>query len=277
MRLVLMPQARSLLRRARGTTVYSLLELLLLTLLAVQCARLLWVAVTPVGPVGEWKALGADRASAASPELLGSFDPFFRGTAQGAPLVVTSLNLKLFGVREDRASGRGSAIIALPDGVQHSFAVNEEILPGVILVQVAADHVTIARNGSSEQLFLDQSEPAATVPAESSTAPAAPSINFAPGAANPPTPAAPAQPPLRITPRTSGSAVTGVVVQPTGDGAAFRASGFQPGDVIVSVNGQRITSAQQAQSLGASLGSGDVDVQVERGGRVMPLRVKVNQ
>lgn len=163
MRLALDPRARRLLRRVPRTTVYSAAELVLLSLLAMQCARLVWTVVTPVGPVGDWKASAALRpALPSSTGLLSSFDPFFRIDAQGAaPVVVTSLNLKLFGVREDRASGRGSAIIALPEGQQRSFAVGEEIVPGVRLTAVGFDNVTISRGGTAEQLFLDQSSPAA--------------------------------------------------------------------------------------------------------------------
>ncbi len=158
MRLVLNARARRLLRRVPHITVYSALELLLLSLLAVQCARLFWTFVTPLGPVGEWKAAAALRPAAQPPVFVADFDPFFRmADASNAPIVVTSLSLKLFGVREDRASGRGSAIIGTPDGVQRSFAVGEEISPGVILTAVGFDSVTISRGGAAEQIFLDQS------------------------------------------------------------------------------------------------------------------------
>lgn len=159
MRLVLNARARRLLRRVPHITVYSALELLLLSLLAVQCARLFWTFVTPLGPVGEWKSAAALRPSVQpAPAFFGDFDPFFRATgAANGPIVVTSLNLKLFGVREDRASGRGSAIIGTADGTQRSFAVGEEISPGVTLTTVGFDSVTISRGGAAEQMFLDQS------------------------------------------------------------------------------------------------------------------------
>lgn len=176
MRLALDPRARRLLRRVPRTTVYSALELILLSLLAMQCARLVWTIVTPVDPIGDWKAPSALRpAMPASPTLLSSFDPFFRLSGEGsAPGVVTSLNLKLFGVREDRASGRGSAIIATPDGTQRSFAVGEEVIPGVRLVAVGFDSVTIDRAGAREQLFLDQSTPAPAANAVPRSTPVAP-------------------------------------------------------------------------------------------------------
>ena len=166
MRLALDPRARRLLRRLPRTTVYSVLELILLSLLAMQCARLVWTLITPLGPVGDWKTEAALRpAQPTTSALLGSFDPFFRASpgAAATPAVVTSLNMKLFGVREDRASGRGSAIIGVGDGQQRSFLVGEEIMPGVTLTAVGFDSVTVSRGGAPEQLFLDQSPPATTV------------------------------------------------------------------------------------------------------------------
>ncbi len=198
MRLALDPRARRLLRRMPRTTVYSALELILLSLLAMQCARLVWTIVTPVDPIGDWKAASALRPAPASTGLLSSFDPFFRLSGDNAPMVVTSLNLKLFGVREDRASGRGSAIISTPDGQQKSFAVGDEIVPGVTLVAVGPDSVTIQRSGTQEQLFLDQSTPASTVPTAVPSAPATmrPVVVAPPPAASArPTPADGVEPP----------------------------------------------------------------------------------
>jgi len=148
-------------------------ELLLLALIAIQAARLVWTLASPHGPVGDWRPARA-LAPVAGPEVLASFDPFFRLEGAAAPAVVTSLNLKLYGVRQDRATGRGSAIIGLPDGTQRSFGVGEEIMPGVTLGQVDFDNVTVRRNGTPEQLYLDQSTPAAGVPSPNGAAPARP-------------------------------------------------------------------------------------------------------
>ena len=164
--------SRRLIGRARGVNGWTLLELGLLALIALQCARLIWTALTPVGPLGDWRAAGADRAGSA--DILASFDPFFRLSGAAGPVTVTSLNLKLFGIRQDQASGRGSAIIAGPDGQQRSIAVGEEIEPGVVLKSVDFDSVTITRAGADEQLFMDQSETPATVTPPAGRAPAAP-------------------------------------------------------------------------------------------------------
>jgi general secretion pathway protein C len=259
-----------LLERLPRLTVYSAAELLLLVLLAIQGARLIWTLLTPLEPVGDWKAASA-LALPASSGVLAGFDPFFRLSA-GGPVVVTSLNLTLHGVREDRATGRGSAIIALPDGRQMSFAVGEEIMPGVVLTGVGFDNVTISRAGTAEQLFLDQSEPA---PAAGGTAP--PSVPGQPQIATPTPQAGPfAGSAMNFQPRVAGNSINGIIVTPGADGGqAFRSAGFEPGDVIVSVNGQRITSIDQARAAAAGAG-GEVNVMVDRGGRAVALRVRLN-
>ena len=264
MRLGVTPRAERLLGRLPRPTAVSALELALLGLIAIQAARLFWTLLTPLGPVGDWKATSA--VVRASGRALSDFDPFFRLSGTAGPATVTSLSLKLYGVREDRATGRGSAIIALPDGTQRSFAVGEEIMPGVTLAQVGFDNVTISRNGAPEQIFLDQST---SPPAGQGAAPA-------PTAA--PQPAAPAAPasPIQFQPRASGGRVDGIIVTPGADGGqALRAAGLQPGDVIVSVNGQRVGSLEQAQNLIRASG-GEVVLVVDRGGRAVPLRARLS-
>ncbi|HEX8483183.1 MAG TPA: type II secretion system protein N [Allosphingosinicella sp.] len=188
--------SRRLIGRARGVNGWTLLEFALLALIALQCARLIWTALSPVGPLGDWRGSGSG-ASTASSDILGSFDPFFRLAGAAGPVTVTSLNLKLFGIRQDQASGRGSAIIQGSDGQQRSIAVGEEIEPGVILKSVDFDSVTISRGGSDEQLFMDQSQGATTVaPAAAPAAPAAPVVQ--PSAAV--EPGGPPVPPSKLYP-----------------------------------------------------------------------------
>jgi general secretion pathway protein C len=264
--------------RLPRTTPMSALELVLLALVAIQGARLVWALLTPVGPVGDWKAPAFFAAPSAS-AALGSFDPFFRLESSGSA-VVTSLDLKLYGVREDRATGRGSAIIALPDGRQMSFAVGDEIMPGVILAEVGFDSVTINRQGSREQIFLDQSTAAETVggPGEAGGTPPppqAPPAVPAPAANPVSAPPLPGQP-IQFQPRTVNGRVNGVAVSPGADGQIFRAAGFAPGDVIVAIDGQPVGSVEQARGLVARAG-GEVTVMVDRGGRAIPMRVRLSR
>lgn len=284
MRLSLEPHAARLPRMLRPRTdLLGLVEIGLIALVAVQCARLVWTVATPVGPVGDWQA---HRSAAVPVANTAGFDPFFRLAGQTGPVAVTALDLKLYGVRQDQASGRGSAIVGTPDGQQRSFAVGDEIMPGVVLKAVDFDSVTITREGTDEQLYMDQSGGA---PVAGGAGPAAP----APGIVAPPAPTQAPIPPaavvpaaprgdaardIRVQPRTNGREVTGVTVFPQASGEAFRAAGLAPGDVVVAVNGQRIRSAGQAQALASAFqGPRPPVLQVERDGRVMTLRPGTGQ
>jgi general secretion pathway protein C len=161
---------------------------LLIGALIVQGARLCWAIVEPLGPVGAWQPVAA-----LSGPVDPAFDPFFRASANSGATTVTGLPLKLFGVRIDVATGRNSAIIATPDGVQSSIGLGEEVMPGVTLKTVLADHIVLDRGGAEEQLFLDQSVPAplsSQVPAAASPIAPAPPIPAPPPATNAATPLA---------------------------------------------------------------------------------------
>jgi general secretion pathway protein C len=259
-----------MLRRLPHDAAYSAIEILLLSLLALQCARLIWAVATPLGPLGDWRSDERARVAVASPSIFAAFDPFFRLSQLSGPIAVTGLNLTLYGIREDRASGRGSAIIGLPDGTQGSFAVGDEIMAGVKLIGVAFDNVTIERGGAPEQLFLDLSQPAPVVaptPPTSAASPAAP----APVAGS----AQPILDDVQFEPRRDATGITGFVLQPRGDGAAFRAAGFQAGDVLLAVNGRPAGNIERPEDMAREFAmAGEATVQVERAGRQVTLTVK---
>jgi general secretion pathway protein C len=250
-------------------------------MLIVQVARLLWALVTPVGLFGEWRArepvvVGADARNA----LFAGFDPFFRsGVAVGpgdAPVQqVTSLPLKLYGIRVNEATGLGSAIIANEGGEQTSYAVGEEIAPGIKLKAVAFDHVVIERGGATETLYIDQSggEVAsnATEPAPGGQAPGA----AAPAAASggPLTPDS-LRSAVSLLPRTENGRVTGIVAAALSSPAAFAAAGFRPGDIIVQVNGQPVRSADAINDVqNAIRPGGRISLMVERGAATVPINI----
>ncbi len=113
-------------------------------------ARLVWLALTPAGPLGQ------PVAPLPSGPVLVAVDPFVpQGPA--AADAVSGLDLVLLGTRVDAASGRGSAIIATADGLQKSVGVGEEIMPGVRLAAVEFESVTLDRGGARETLYIDQS------------------------------------------------------------------------------------------------------------------------
>lgn len=256
-----------------------LLAAVLGALLIWQLVRLLWTIITPLSPLGAWQPQAAIIASPAERRaLFASFDPFFRSAPQGpASATVTALGLTLFGININEATGGGSAIIAAEDGVQSSYAVGDEVAPGVRLVGVAFDHVLLDRGGARESLFLDQSGEAAI--ANASTPLPAPTPEVGLAAASGTNASGEMSPEslkagVGFAPRTENGRVTGLVVQPQGDGAIFRAAGLRPGDVIRSVNGRPIGSASDAAALANQIAPGArISLEVERGASVVPIAI----
>lgn len=272
MRLSFDARARAVLRRIPVVNVYSVAELVLLGALAIQGARLVWTVVTPVSPLGDWRPAGLS-LPAAPGEVLRGFDPFYRisGAAPGGPAVVTSLQLKLFGTRIDEATGRGSAILAGPDGVQKSVAVGEEITPGVILREVAFDHVAIERGGARENLFLDQSGGGtATTPvpggdAAATNAPVSSGITVQQFQSD-----------IGFVPRVEAGRISGLVVRPQGSGAAFRAAGLREGDIITQIAGRPVQGPADVERIASQFGEGGtLSLTVDRGGQTLPLSLQV--
>lgn len=236
-----------------------LAEALLAALAAAMLARLLWALSTPAGPIGTPPPPAAP--SIIDPQALAAFDPFFRRLSAG-PEALSSLDLILMGTRVDRASGRGSAILALPDETQASFVVGEEVLPGVRLAEVAFDSAVLDNGGNRESLFLDQSLPASTsqVPSASqdaSDAPARPRL-----AAD-----------LQAVPRLEGGQISGLILTPKGSGTAFAAAGLQPGDVLTRVDGVAVAALGDPAALSRRLDAGGLTLDLERGGQSRTVRL----
>lgn len=267
MNLTIDPRIARLWRQIPPRLPYQIVEFSLIALLALAIARLIWVALAPVGPVGAWKA-EPSRLVGGDESILARFDPFFRGGGTPGPAVVTSLAIKLFGVRVDQAMGRGSAIIATPDGVQSSYAIGDEIMPGVTLKGVTFEGVTIDRGGAEEQIFLDQSVVAPVAQPGMTTTPMT-------TAAPPPVAGTALASEIGFVPRTEKGQVTGFVVSPKGSGTAFRAAGLQEGDILTAINGQGIRAAEDVTNAMASTpSSGVVMLSVERGGKSITLSTK---
>lgn len=248
----------------------AIAEKLVLAVLAVQLARLVWTVATPVGIYGAWQGQQAQIPSAAARQaLFAGFDPFFRsGPPQPSGAVVTSLALTVYGIRLNEGSGLGSAIIANADGEQNSFAIGDEILPGVVLKAVAFDHVTIDRGGAAEQIFIDQSDP---MPDAAGVQDA-----LAPNAAPAVAVGAPTAEELRrdvgFAPRMQDGRITGLVL--TAKGPVFQTAGFQPGDIVTQVNGRPVGSAGDLQALKGLIAPGArISLMVERGAAVAPINL----
>lgn len=252
-------------RLALGDWLIGLLAALCVALLA----NLFWIVVGPLGSFGNWKPKQPMILTAsARMALFASFDPFSRTASQaGGEVAITSLSLTLFGTRVNEFSGSGSAILAGADGLQQSYLVGTEVMPGVILSEVAFDHVVLTRGGVKESLFLDQSVPAETV-GETGTAvtiTAAASSGSDEVRLN----AATLRDSVNVTPRNEGGRVTGLVLSAKDDGAMLRNAGLATGDIVVTINGRPVGSAQD---IAAQLRPGaKLTLEVERGAQKIPI------
>lgn len=234
---------------------YLWLKALILAALAVAGSQLLWAIVTPVGPFGDWRPAAPRTLSAeAQSAVLATVDPFFRSGSTAQAMAASPVDLQLFGTRLGSDGVPGSAILGPPDGDQRSYAVGEEVAPGVKLAAVHFDHVDLDRGGIHQSLTMPGAGSEGTSPGSSTEAGAAIADAF------------------DLSPRMSGSNVTGVIVRPGRNSVPFVSSGLRQGDVIVAVNGARITSPIDVQQLETSLAPGArLILTVERGAQTIPI------
>jgi len=247
-------QAFAPFRHGLPLDLYTCLKALILAALAVLAAQLAWAVATPVGPFGEWRPAAPRTLSAeAQSAVLATVDPFFRSDTGAAPATAAVPgDLQLFGTRLGSDGVPGSAILSPPEGEQRSYVVGEEVAPGMKLAAVHFDHVDFDRGGIRQSLYMPDSQTGA----DGSTAPSGAAIADA----------------FDFKPRTSGGNVTGVIANPGRNSVPFTASGLRQGDVIVAVNGARITSLIDVQQLQASLAPGArLILTVERGARTLPI------
>lgn len=259
------PQA--LLLRLGGTdALVRLVEGAVVALLALQCARLVWLLLPPA-PLGTLPDAGAG-LMAPRPERL-AIDAFHPGAVTGA--TADTSGLRLYATRASAAGG--SAIVADRSGMQRSYAVGDEIAPGVVLAAVHADHAILESAGRRTELRF----PVAAAPTRP-TAATAPIATRMPAAQSRADADADASAPMidpaqllaeaGLRPVDAGGGEAGYTVIPRGDGAILRQAGLQAGDVLLSVNGQALTPERYAE-LGDSLaGAATITLTYRRDGQV---------
>lgn len=232
---------------ARGR---SALACVLLALLALQCARVVWVMITPIGPLGT--AQVATPAQAEVPAL--RRDVFYRSVAEA-----NSDGIVLHGVRAGGA--QAAAFLSNGDGRQGAYRIGDGVVAGVTVQAIASDHVLLRTGSGVRRLALVEStaSAAATSPATTTTAAAggAPAVTSNVGTAAGTATAAAVDPQQLLT--TAGLRASedgsGFTVMPRGDGALLRQAGLAPGDVLTQLNG-RTLDAEHLRELQDELRDG---------------------
>lgn len=238
----------------------SAVELSLLTLLAIQLAWGLSLALRPVegrGPPARIEVV-PDRT------VFGRFDAFFRSAPAAAGFDLAQAGYRLFGVRTGPAP---SAILLGPDGRQVSHGLGDTVGPDVTLVAVAADHVILRQGGRDHRLtFSDEPPPTpdAPPPETVSLSPDAAAAAAAMGISGQTQDVYGAA----LRPQVRDGRVEGYVWRRGAQGGALSAAGLREGDVILSVNGEAMQTDERVGELSQALASGDpVMIQYRRGGQ----------
>lgn len=233
---------------ARGRTA---LGCVLLALLALQCARVVWVVITPIGPWGT--AQVATPAHAELPAL--RRDVFYRSVPEAS-----SDGIVLHGVRA--GGGQAAAFLSSGDGRQGAYRVGDGVVPGVVVQAIASDHVLLRAGRGVRRLSLVETtaSSSATSPAMTATAAtgaAAPAVTSNVGTAAGTAAATAVDPHQLLT--TAGLRASedgsGFTVMPRGDGALLRQAGLAPGDVLTQLNG-RTLDAEHLRELQDELRDG---------------------
>lgn len=144
------------------TTVVSLVTLAALALLGWVLAYWTWALLAP-RPEPRAQPIAVPGAGA------GPAQGLFGNLQRGPNIAPTGIAIKLLGVVAAGGGRRGHAVVQLEARQILAVREGEDIVPGIRLAEVHADHVILERNGVRESLAWPQKVAAAE--------PAAPPVN----------------------------------------------------------------------------------------------------
>jgi len=257
-------------------------------LLAWLCVRLLWlvlagpqVATLPMPPVPQVQPATAARDGF-------RWDLFGEATASGRvmvePVVEAGGSLRLKGVMAGGAEA--FAIIADDQGRERAYRVGAELPDGSTVDEIEALRVVVLRNGRREALVLAR---AATSRPQSEARSGDASVRAElPGIRGFQAPAGISAASLQAPAPTGGAiadqiavlpvAGGGFRVRPGRDASLFAELGLQVNDIVLAVNGQPLTSEDDARAMFADVvRRGELSITINRQGREMTLRPDLDQ
>ncbi len=201
------------------------------------------------------------------------------------PAAPSRLDAKLLGTVV--AGPHSAAILKLArERKQHVYFVGDTIEPGIRLVEVLPDAVIVERGGARERIELE-ALPQGGLAAAPFASPPRPAPHRPPaGVRSMRMPRSMIERQIRDFPRllsqarvvphfTDGKA-DGFVITDIVPGSLYEQAGLRNGDIIVRVNGQRVTSAQQAMAMYQALEKApSIDLEVLRAGQMQRLHYDI--
>lgn len=237
------------------------LNLLLLLGLVALLAHWTWrfsapMSSLPASGVGAGIELDTELTSLHAAHLFGTT----QGKASSTAVKPSSLNLKLRGVFAALGGRPAMAIVAV-DGEDQAVALGHEVVPGVVLDSITADHLILLNHGVRERLDMDAlGQPLA---AAGGNIPIS-RQEFNQALTNPQL--------LGVQVRAGSGPQSGLeLTSVSNDGLAARL-GLQSGDTLRMINGMPVADAQDfARQLAGSTGSQRLTVVGERQGSPLIL------
>jgi len=193
-----------------------------------------------------------------------------------APAEVSKLSIKLIGTVV--AGGKSAAMLMKNAGKEHEvFFLGETIQPNVKLIEVYATEIVIDNGGKRENISIEEGKQlvseASQEVARQVSRPTRPRVaqidrrinrehmksqlrNFSTLLSQ-----------ARVTPHFTDKKADGFTISEIVKGSLYEEIGLQNGDVIQKVNGESVTSAEQAMRMYRELqNSTFIDVEINRGG-----------
>jgi type II secretory pathway component PulC len=130
-------------------------EALLLAAVALGCAQAGWTLLTPSN-AGAASASSDDAARGPRRESVEVRSPFEPEALQAGTHAVSAAlsSIELNGVRMATEPTRSGALFTLADGAQRAFLVGQEVVAGVVLTDVADDHVLFSFEGGQHRIEM---------------------------------------------------------------------------------------------------------------------------
>lgn len=266
--------------------IVSAVQLAFVVLLAVLLVRAAWLMLAPNAAVsvvtfaGPAPDLSRDVVSA-DLSVLTSRNAFSVSDQAGQAVIEapeTKLNFRLVGLRSVSGTGGGSATIITPDGKQSRFVVDDEIIPGVRVVEIFADRVVMSRDGALESLTLGPGRNQyAVLSSADAPAPAAPAVRPSPQD-NTVRSTVSRQFLSQISLSTVGleTGESGYRMAPRGDESILTDAGFANGDIIVNVNGQEVAAIRPEEVFNEFQESEQLSLKVRRGDNTLNFELDIS-
>jgi len=207
---------------------------------------------------------------------LKTVDPFYGVTVSETVSQVnnvpqSTLDIQIFGLRT-KNNGSGTVILKSQGGIQKLAQVGDEIASGAKLTAIFANRIEFKRNGRLETIYLQKDRVGFLAKKQSDNPEVMPANNHQ---GNNKGQIADFVSALDLTPYRQGKNIEGFTVGANADLSLLSLVGLEKGDIINSVNGNRLHSWERVKEISEGVGFGSLDIQFERSGE--PLALSLSQ